>query len=112
MNHLEKIVKIKLDLSKVNKPKKKQNYIEPNPCGEPGYVAYGTKIKDGVEVPNCIPDPEEMKKIIKDGFPIPSPSSDEDEQTYISRCISSIIDEYGEEKGLGICYSQWENRGS
>jgi hypothetical protein len=63
-------------------------------------------------VPNCIPDPEEMKKIIKDGFPIPSPSSDEDEQTYISRCVSSITDEYGQDVSLGICYSQWENRGS
>jgi hypothetical protein len=53
-----------------------------------------------------------MKKIIKDGFPIPSPSSDEDEQTYISRCVSSITDEYGQDVSLGICYSQWENRGS
>jgi hypothetical protein len=28
--------------------------IQPNPCTS-GYVAYGTKIKDGREVPNCIP---------------------------------------------------------
>jgi len=28
--------------------------LEPNPC-QSGYVAYGTKMKDGVEVPNCIP---------------------------------------------------------
>ena len=28
--------------------------IEPNPC-QSGYVAYGTKIKNGREVPNCIP---------------------------------------------------------
>ena len=30
------------------------NMLEDNPC-ESGYVAYGTKIKDGKEVPNCIP---------------------------------------------------------
>ena len=28
--------------------------ITPNPCTE-GYIAYGTKIKNGREVPNCIP---------------------------------------------------------
>lgn len=30
------------------------NLLEPNPCQE-GYIAYGTKIKDGREVPNCVP---------------------------------------------------------
>lgn len=37
-------------LSKVNKI----NLLDPNPC-QTGYIAYGTKIKDGREVPNCIP---------------------------------------------------------
>jgi len=31
-----------------------QELIEPNPCQE-GYEAYGTKIKNGKSVPNCIP---------------------------------------------------------
>lgn len=30
------------------------NLLDPNPCTT-GYIAYGTKIKDGREVPNCIP---------------------------------------------------------
>ena len=37
-------------LSKVNQI----NLLSPNPCTE-GYIAYGTKIKNGREVPNCIP---------------------------------------------------------
>lgn len=31
-----------------------QELITPNPCQE-GYEAYGTKIKNGREVPNCVP---------------------------------------------------------
>ena len=37
-------------LSKINRI----NLLDPNPCTT-GYIAYGTKIKNGVEVPNCIP---------------------------------------------------------
>lgn len=37
-------------LSKINRI----NLLDPNPC-QTGYVAYGTKIKDGREVPNCVP---------------------------------------------------------
>jgi len=104
---LEDIIKLKLNNYEVKIPK--EEMIEPNPCWE-GYEAIGTKIVDGVEVPNCIPDPEQMKKIVKEGFPIPSPSSDEDENTFIGRCVSSIIDEYGQEQALGICYSTWRDR--
>ena len=50
--------------------------------------------------------------VVDEKFIIPVPESGEDEQTYISRCISSIIDEYGQEQSSGICYSQWENKGS
>ena len=32
-----------------------EEFITPNPC-QSGWVAYGTKIKDGREVPNCIPE--------------------------------------------------------
>ena len=31
-----------------------EKFIEPNPCWE-GYEAYGTKVVDGREVPNCVP---------------------------------------------------------
>lgn len=34
---------------------KEINLIEPNPCWE-GYIAIGTKIVDGAEVPNCVPE--------------------------------------------------------
>lgn len=53
---------------------------------------------------------EKMGKIKKDGFPIPSPEKDEEEDKYISRCISSIIDEYGQEQASAICYSNWEKK--
>ena len=99
--------KIKLNLSDV-KPNKFEDEME-NPCGEPGYVAYGTKILDGREVPNCIPDPEEMKKVIKEGFPIPSPESGEEQDKYISRCMEAIGNEYDtQEQALAVCYAQLE----
>lgn len=86
---------------------KKNNFeIDPNPCWI-GYEPIGLK-PDGS--PNCVPTKDQMKKIVKEGFPIPSPSSDEDENTFISRCVSSIIDEYGQEQSLGICYSTWRDR--
>ena len=31
-----------------------EEFIDPNPC-QAGYIAYGTKIKNGREVPNCVP---------------------------------------------------------
>ena len=76
--------------------------IEPNPCWE-GYEPIGLK-EDGS--PNCVPIKEEQR-IVKEGFPIPSPESGEEEDKYISRCISSIIDEYGQEQASAICYSKW-----
>ena len=108
---IEQLRKIRIELTNAQFGEaKKKDMIEPNPCGEPGYVAYGTKIKDGIEVPNCIPDPEQMKKIVKEGFPIPPPNADEDEQKYVSRCISSIIDEYGQEQSSAICYATWRDK--
>jgi hypothetical protein len=49
---------------------------------------------------------------VDEKFIIPVPEKGEEQDKYISRCISSIIDEYGQEQSSGICYSQWENRGS
>ncbi len=97
--------KIKLNLSDV-----KPNKFEPlekdenDPCYE-DYIQIGTKIVDGREVPNCIP--LEASKVVKEGFPVPSPEGGEDEQTFVSRCISELYDEYGQEQASGICYSKW-----
>lgn len=117
MNRYEIIRKVRQDMSTQKKGcgcKKKDKFEEDkemdNPCGEPGYVAYGTKIKDGKEVPNCIPHPEEMKKIIKDGFPIPSPNADESENDYMNRCISEISGEYEQDQSIAICIGKWKEK--
>lgn len=104
---LEDLYRIRLELNgaKINKPDEKK-FIEPNPCWE-GYEAIGLK-PDGS--PNCVPIKEEQSKVKKEGFPVPSPSGDEDEQKFISRCISEIIDEYGQEQAAAICYSKWEGK--
>jgi len=101
---LEDIIKLKLNNYEIKLPK--EEMIEPNPCWE-GYEAIGTKIVDGREVPNCVPIKENQKK---EEFVIPSPESGEEQDKYISRCVSSIIDEYGQEQSLGICYSTWEKK--
>lgn len=108
MNRYEIIRMVKLELAgiKVNPTKMEEGDME-NPCEE-GYIAYGTKEKDGRTVPNCVP--EKMKKLKKDGFPIPSPEGSEEENTFISRCVSSIIDEYDQDVALGICYSKWNEK--
>lgn len=73
----------------------------------PGYEAIGMKDLDGRMVPNCVPIKEEQSKVVKEGFPIPSPSGDEDENTFISRCMGEIGGEYEQDVALGICYSKW-----
>ena len=40
----------------------KEEFITPNPC-QPGYEAIGTKIKDGREVPNCVPIKAEKENL-------------------------------------------------
>lgn len=107
---IEQIIRIRKELFNAKKPNKMEEGEMENPCGEPGYVAYGTKIKDGREVPNCIPDPEEMKKVIKEGFPIPSPSNDETESDYMSRCISEISSEYEQDQSIAICIGKWQEK--
>lgn len=52
----------------------------------------------------------ETQKIKKEGFPIPSPESDEEQDKFISRCISDIIDEYGQEQASAICYAKWDEK--
>jgi len=101
---LENIIKLRFKLSDVKKPKKmaEDEGLE-GACWE-GYEPIGMKELDGRMVPNCVPIKENQSK---EKFVIPEPSEGEDEQTYISRCISSIIDEYGQEQAAGICYGQW-----
>lgn len=50
------------------------------------------------------------KEFNKEQFVIPTPESNEDENTFISRCVSSIVDEYGQDISLGICYTKWKNK--
>lgn len=76
----------------------------------PGWEAIGLKEKDGRLVPNCVPIKEEQSKVKKEGFPIPSPSGSEDEQAFISRCMSEISGEYEQSQALAICYSTWEKK--
>ena len=68
-DRIQIIRNIKFGLSDI-----KPNKFEPlekgenDPCWE-NYVQVGTKILDGVEVPNCVP--MEASKVVKEGFPIP-----------------------------------------
>lgn len=50
------------------------------------------------------------KEIKKEGFPIPSPKEDDEEQMYIGRCISSISDEYDNDQAYAICKSKWDEK--
>ena len=104
MNRFDMVRRIRLEMSgvKINKRNKFEEGEMENSCWE-GYEPYGTKIKDGREVPNCVP--VEAKKV-KQGFPIPSPSGNEDEDTFISRCMKEISGEYDQDQALGICYSK------
>jgi hypothetical protein len=76
--------------------------IVPNPCW-PGYEPIGLK-DDGS--PNCVP----KKKLDSEEFVIPQPNSGEKQDEYLGRCISSIIDEYGQEQAAAICYGNWDRK--
>jgi len=103
---LEDLYRIRLELNGVKITPAKEEMIEPNPCWE-GYEAIGLK-DDGT--PNCVPIKEEQSKIKKQGFPIPSPDTEEQQDKFLSRCISSIIDEYGQEQASAICYAKWDEK--
>jgi len=103
MDRLERIINLKLNNFEIKVPEKKDLEIEPNPCWE-GYEPIGLK-DDGS--PNCVPIKEEQRKV-KEGFPVPSPSAEEDENAFISRCMKEIGNEYDQEQALAICYSKWK----
>lgn len=84
---------------------KEEMDITPNPCWE-GYEPIGLK-DDGS--PNCVPIKDKMN-VVKEGFPIPSPDSGEEQDKYISRCIAAISDEYDTKTSAAICYSKWEGK--
>ena len=51
----------------------------------------------------------ELSKIKQNEFVIPSPNSNEDEQSYISRCISDIGSEYDQEgQAYAVCKGKWD----
>ena len=101
MEKFNQLIKLRKELLASQMPSKKME-IEPNPCWS-GYEPIGLK-DDGS--PNCVPIKEEQSK---QSFVIPSPSGNEDENTYISRCISEISGEYDEEgQAYSICKSRWD----
>jgi len=99
MEKFNQLIKLRKELLASHMPKKVMD-IEPNPCWN-GYEPIGLK-DDGS--PNCVP-----VKNSKQSFVIPSPSSGEDEQTYISRCISDIAAEYDAEgQAYAVCKGKWD----
>lgn len=112
MDRFEQIISIRRQLRDIyakRETKMAEDGEMVNNCWD-GYEPIGTKILDGREVPNCVPIKENMGKIKKEGFPIPSPSGDEDEQTYVSRCIGEISGEYEQDVAAAICYSKWREK--
>jgi hypothetical protein len=56
-----------------------------------------------------VPIKDEMG-VVKEGFPIPSPSGQEDKDMYIGRCMKEIGGEYEQEQALAICYAKWDEK--
>lgn len=42
-------------------------------------------------------------------MPIPKPIGSETESEFVGRCISEIIDEYGQEQSAAICYNTYRS---
>ena len=40
-------------------------------------------------------------------MPIPNPKSGESQDQFVSRCVSQIYDEYGEDQSVAICINQY-----
>lgn len=106
---LSNLIRLRLDTQKINKPKEIKADLDES-CW-PGYEAIGTKELDGKTVPNCVPIVKEEQSKVKEGFPIPSPSGEEDESTFISRCNKEIYDEYPDDaQRNAICYAKWSEK--
>ena len=77
-----------------------EGFITPNPCQE-GYEAIGTKIKNGREVPNCVPIQNEEEFV--------EPMIGEGHDDYMERCIGVEIGEgKPQDQAVAICHSKWE----
>jgi len=98
-------IKLSIDDSKIVKSEYQDDGLEGS-CWD-GYEPIGMKEKDGKMVPNCVPV---QAKKVKQGFPIPSPSGDEDEQSYVSRCMKEIGGEYDQDQALAICYAKYQGK--
>ena len=104
---LEQLYKIRLELNGVKAaPAKMEDEGLEGACWE-GYEPIGMKEKDGKMVPNCVPV---QAKKVKQGFPIPSPSGDEDESAFIGRCMKEIGGEYDQDQALAICYGKYKDK--
>ena len=77
-----------------------EEFITPNPC-QPGYEAIGTKIKDGREVPNCVP--------IQNNEQFVEPNAGESEEDFIGRCMKELESEFPDrDQRLAVCYSYYD----
>jgi hypothetical protein len=104
---LEDLYRIRLELNGVKvAPAKMEDEGLEGACWE-GYEPIGMKEKDGKMVPNCVPV---QAKKVKQGFPIPSPSGDEDQDTFVSRCMKEIGGEYDQDQALAICYGKYKDK--
>jgi len=79
-----------------------EEFITPNPC-QTGYEAIGTKIKNGREVPNCVPI-ENIEQFVE-------PTSGESEDDFIGRCMGKLEGEFPDrDQRLAVCYSYWRGQ--
>lgn len=76
-------------------------------CWE-GYEPIGLKEKDGRMVPNCVPI--QAAKVVKEGFPVPSPESGESESDYMGRCMHAIGNEYPQDQAVAICIGKYQGK--
>ena len=67
-------------------------------------------IRIRIELKKEIESPMVPALTVDEQFIIPVPEKGEEQDKYISRCVSSIIDEYGQEQASAICYGQWEKK--
>ena len=81
----------------------KEDFLWENPCTS-GYVAYGTKMKNGREVPNCVKIENARQKFVK-------PNAGESKDDFVSRCIPVLKGEgYDDDQAAAICYSTYEEK--
>jgi hypothetical protein len=74
---------------------REEEFITPNPC-QSGYEAIGTKIKDGREVPNCVPiRASKFDAVVDiDGVPLYKTSAEADSEAASMGCSGSHPHEY------------------